>query len=274
MRKYSRLFAMVVCLYVVTLTNTFGQEGIDDSQMRESAASRIMKAHGIKIDWRNTSLLDITDIEMRLNTIARIKKEHGFVFDLEKTSLLQLTDAEARMNTAKRLKATMNKDIDWREYSLEDLLSMEHGLSQANTNQETMTLPFDILFPPAKQKAMGLHKLTQSEKQELNKHIETLLIAALQAGSQQITPPPLIQTGSPVATSPSSVIESKIDGEFEGWEGETIVKLMNGQIWQQSEYYYRYHYSFMPDVLIYKSRGGWKMKVEGIDKAVGVYQLK
>lgn len=72
----------------------------------------------------------------------------------------------------------------------------------------------------------------------------------------------------------SNVIESKIDGDFEGWEGETIVKLMNGQIWQQTEYHYYYHYAFMPDVLVYNSGGGWKMKVEGVDKAVRVQKLK
>lgn len=71
-----------------------------------------------------------------------------------------------------------------------------------------------------------------------------------------------------------SVIESHVDGEFEGWEGETVVKLMNGQIWVQTEYYYHYHYAYMPDVLIYQSGGGWKMKVEGIDKAVRVERLR
>ena len=71
-----------------------------------------------------------------------------------------------------------------------------------------------------------------------------------------------------------SVIESKIDGDFEGWEGETIVKLENGQIWQQSEYHYHYHYAFMPEVLIFKSGSGYKMWVEGIEKAVRVKRLK
>lgn len=72
----------------------------------------------------------------------------------------------------------------------------------------------------------------------------------------------------------SKAIESEVDGEFNGWEGETIVKLMNGQIWQQTEYYYEYYYAFMPDVLIYNAGGGWKMKVEGVDKAVRVQNLK
>ena len=78
----------------------------------------------------------------------------------------------------------------------------------------------------------------------------------------------------PPVASAQSVIESQIDGEFEGWEGETVVKLMNGQIWMQTEYHYEYHYAYMPDVLIYQSGGGWKMKVEGTDKAVRVEQLR
>ena len=75
-------------------------------------------------------------------------------------------------------------------------------------------------------------------------------------------------------TQDQAVIESQIDGDFEGWEGETIVKLMNGQIWQQSEYYYHYHYSFMPKVVIFKSGSGYKIKVDGVERAVGVTKLR
>lgn len=69
-------------------------------------------------------------------------------------------------------------------------------------------------------------------------------------------------------------VESQIDREFEGFEGETIIKLINGQIWQQSEDYYHYHYSYMPSVMIFKSDYGYKMQVDGIDKLVGVIKLK
>jgi len=84
---------------------------------------------------------------------------------------------------------------------------------------------------------------------------------------------PVPQTQDRQAPS-AKVIESQVDDDFEGWEGETIVKLMNGQIWQQSEYYYHYHYAFMPEVLIYWTGDEYKMKVEGIEKSVGVIQLK
>jgi hypothetical protein len=77
----------------------------------------------------------------------------------------------------------------------------------------------------------------------------------------------------PIPAYPS-VIESQIDGDFEGWEGETIVKLTNGQIWQQSEYAYEYHYAFMPKVLIVKAGSGYKMKVDGTGRAVGVKPLR
>lgn len=71
-----------------------------------------------------------------------------------------------------------------------------------------------------------------------------------------------------------TVIETQVDGEFEGWEGETVVKLMNGQIWIQSEYHYEYHYAYMPAVLIYQSHGQWKMRIEGTDAAVGVERIR
>lgn len=74
-------------------------------------------------------------------------------------------------------------------------------------------------------------------------------------------------------TSPQ-LIEGQIEGDFEGWDGDTIVKLTNGQIWQQSEYHYHYHYAFMPKVLVFKSGSGYKMRVEGVEKAVGVKRLK
>jgi hypothetical protein len=80
--------------------------------------------------------------------------------------------------------------------------------------------------------------------------------------------------GSRVAPVVGSAVETQIDGDFEGWDGETVVKLMNGQIWQQTEYYYEYHYAFMPNVLIYPSGSGYKMKVDGTSQAVGVQRLR
>lgn len=65
-----------------------------------------------------------------------------------------------------------------------------------------------------------------------------------------------VQTPSPV-TRPSDcefAIETNIAGDFNGWDDETIYKMDNGQIWQQSNYHYHYHYAYHPSVVIYKTR--------------------
>lgn len=81
-------------------------------------------------------------------------------------------------------------------------------------------------------------------------------------------------TNSGLTTSSSDVIESQIEGEFEGWDGETIFKLTNGQIWQQANYAYTYHYAYRPNVIIAKSGGRYIMQVEGVSETINVRRLK
>jgi hypothetical protein len=73
----------------------------------------------------------------------------------------------------------------------------------------------------------------------------------------------LLLTASAAEAQPA--YEGQIDGDFEGWTGETIYKLMDGHIIQQSEYHYHYHYAFSPRVIIYQSGGGYKIHVEDDD---------
>ena len=107
----------------------------------------------------------------------------------------------------------------------------------------------------------GLDKLTNAEMDLLNAWLQRLAVSLLDL------------SGSGVSNS-REVIESQIEGSFNGWDGDTLFKLTNGQIWQQSSYAYRYHYAYRPDVLIYRSGGGYKMKVEGVAGEVSVRRLK
>lgn len=59
--------------------------------------------------------------------------------------------------------------------------------------------------------------------------------------------------------------EGRIDGEFHGWDGETIYKLADGHVIQQAEYHYHYHYAYSPQVIIFNSPSGLKIQVEGDD---------
>ena len=93
-------------------------------------------------------------------------------------------------------------------------------------------------------------------------------------GFSAVGPSGATDAGSGTATTSAFAVESQIDGEFKGWEGETVIRLTNGQIWQQSAYHYEYHYAFMPKVLIYASGGVIKAKVDGMLTSVSVTQLK
>jgi hypothetical protein len=87
--------------------------------------------------------------------------------------------------------------------------------------------------------------------------------------------PPTPQATNPAPKSTGAITQTRIDGDFNGWEGETIYKLQNGQIWQQSSYHYHYHYAYAPEVLIYPSSGGYKMHVDGdSDEDVYVQRLR
>jgi hypothetical protein len=79
-------------------------------------------------------------------------------------------------------------------------------------------------------------------------------------------------SGGPAANT--SVIESYIDGDFMGWDGETIFKLDNRQIWQQASYAYYYSYKYHPRVIIFNSSGSYKMQVEGESERIQVNRLR
>lgn len=82
-----------------------------------------------------------------------------------------------------------------------------------------------------------------------------------------------LSPGSRPQSTPA-LIGSRIDGEFSGWEGGTIFKLQNGQMWQQSSYAYACTYAYSPAVLIYRSGAAYKMRVEGLDGDIAVTRLK
>jgi hypothetical protein len=48
----------------------------------------------------------------------------------------------------------------------------------------------------------------------------------------------------------------------------------NGQIWQQAEYDYTYFYEYHPDVTIYDTSAGCRMKVEDEEETVVVKRIK
>jgi hypothetical protein len=132
--------------------------------------------------------------------------------------------------------------------------------------QTPLALDVRQLMSAQDYKDAGLEKLSPSETLALNAWI-TNLVARVQLSSK-------LANAAPATRENVSAIESAIDGEFEGWTGETIFKLQNGQIWQQAEYDYDYEYEYSPEVTIYKTSGCWKMQVKDVEDAICVKRLK
>jgi hypothetical protein len=102
------------------------------------------------------------------------------------------------------------------------------------------------------------------------------------AVSRAISPPPSTAPIPYTAVPPGPVLatgagaaRSAIDGEYHGWEGETVYPLRDGSVWRQANYYYHYHYAYSPQVLLYSDGGVTKMHVIGDDgNDVAVQRLR
>jgi hypothetical protein len=61
-----------------------------------------------------------------------------------------------------------------------------------------------------------------------------------------------------------------VDGAWNGWEGQTLVRLTDGSVWEQAEYWYEYQYAYRPKATIRSD----KMLVEGMSKEIPVRRLR
>jgi hypothetical protein len=119
----------------------------------------------------------------------------------------------------------------------------------------------------------GVSTLSVQQRDALNRWLLNYTIRILstaQATNQQPASAQPRATGSTCAPA----IEATISGEFHGWDGDTIFKLDNGQIWQQAAYDYTYSYSYRPDVTIYQTTAGCRMKVEDEEETILVKRIK
>ena len=121
-------------------------------------------------------------------------------------------------------------------------------------------IKIEKLMSSSEFKTCGLNKLSNIELKKLNEWLLSYTLSVMTFSSDISSP---------------DVIESRIEGDFEGWEGDTIFILANGQIWQQVSYDYEYHYAYRPEVTIIKTNNNrYMMIVEGMDEKIYVERLK
>ena len=70
------------------------------------------------------------------------------------------------------------------------------------------------------------------------------------------------------------ILESQIEGSFYGFEGESVFKFTNGQIWEQAEYKYLYHYAYRPSAQIVEDGGHHYLLVDGVRDRVLVKKVR
>lgn len=118
--------------------------------------------------------------------------------------------------------------------------------------------------------AAGLERLSPSELESLSRWL--LRHTARQASD-------LRQDSESVKQEIRKVeeegVRTRIAGEFRGWEGDTLFRLENGQVWKQRlPGQWRYSAS-APEVELSKNfMGYWMLRVLDADRSVGVTRIK
>lgn len=107
----------------------------------------------------------------------------------------------------------------------------------------------------------GLKKLAPEELERLNDFIRRYVSSANQEAASAAVEHAVKENKVP---SQPQVIESRILGEFRGYNGRSRFALENGQVWAQSQQISRaYAPVDSPPVVIVKGGWGWRMYILG-----------
>lgn len=69
------------------------------------------------------------------------------------------------------------------------------------------------------------------------------------------------------------LLRSVIINEFHGWTGNAVLRLANGQVWQQSAYLYEYHYAHRPEARLVDNGGETLLYVDGLTQPAVVRRV-
>jgi len=81
-------------------------------------------------------------------------------------------------------------------------------------------------------------------------------------------------SGAVPVTEVNCLEEGVIVSDFKGFEGKSVFQFENGNVWQQAEYKYNYHYAYRPDATVVDGINGPELHVEGMDETVRVMRIR
>lgn len=134
--------------------------------------------------------------------------------------------------------------------------------------QEKSDFPgVEQLMTAAEFKAAGLHQLSDEELIELNQWLT----------QYTATEAPVVRAKSKTVkkAQKEEKVSARIVGRFEGWRGETVFKLDNGQVWKQRLKGRHDANLESPEVLITRNwLGHYRMEIVASGRSVGVERIK
>ena len=127
--------------------------------------------------------------------------------------------------------------------------------------------------------AAGLDKLSQQQLDALNGWLRSHSVASLApkvsatAADSEADQPELISEDE---DEKRTTITSKLTGTFDGWDGQTVFELENGQIWAQASKTKWYTKEVENPVAIIEPGmfGTWRLHIEGLDKDCRVKRIQ
>jgi hypothetical protein len=131
------------------------------------------------------------------------------------------------------------------------------GVQPAIAAPQEMTGSIKEMMSPEEFKAAGLNKLSPDEIQKLDAWLQ---------GYRQITEQKAEKTASArAARTKMDVIVSRIDGQFLGLTGRTMIRLEDGTVWKQANADDRFHSKNTdhPAAAVIHGVFGYKMQIEG-----------
>lgn len=142
------------------------------------------------------------------------------------------------------------------------------AMSSLNVYGQTLQMEGVMTVPPSQETPA----LTSVHSEALSRWIFSSAMRLL--SSPQSVRNRARSDGTPVHSLCVPAISSTISGEFRGWAGDTIFTLDNGQIWVQAEHAPMRSYAFRPDVTIYDTAAGCRLRVADEDETVLVVRVK
>lgn len=124
------------------------------------------------------------------------------------------------------------------------------------------------LMSAAQFSAAGLSKLLPAELRELSNWVRTHSLMTAELARTAALNPEAAPSSNP------GMMETRMEGDFTGWDGRTVFQFANGQVWQQISFGTVYQFARSPKVTLVATSGGWRMQVAGVPQSIQVRRIR